>query len=48
MQKLQNLALALGCMALLGFSGAEAGYHHYEKGDAGCGTPSQPMGTGLT
>ena len=41
MQKLQNLALALGCMALLGFSGAEAGYHHYEKGDAGCGNPSQ-------
>ena len=41
MQKLQNLALALGCMALLGFSGAEAGYHHYEKGDAGCETLSQ-------
>lgn len=41
MKKLQNIALVLGCVAFMGINSAEAGYHHYEEGAAGCGTPAK-------
>lgn len=45
MKLLQRSALALGCVLALGsimaVSGAEAGYQHYEKGAAGCGSAAE-------